>query len=84
MTNPKLIDTTKPSTVAGWLGIALLIVVLAWMQQRDSEPESPKCPPPGYGQQLIGRGHMEIDGEAGELQCTYSTAPVYGHMVAKK
>ena len=82
MTNPKMIDPNDTTTLAGWIGIGLLVVVIAWMGGRDREPESPQCPAPGQGQQLIGRGHMEIDGQPGELQCTYSTAPI-GPQLAK-
>ena len=65
------------------LGISLLIAVFGVMNNRDREPESPKCPY-RYGYQLIGSGHMEIDGERGELQCVYSTPPIYRDMVAGK
>ncbi|PTR17467.1 hypothetical protein C8R31_101631 [Nitrosospira sp. Nsp2] len=77
--NPKLIDPNDSGTGIAIIGIVALFAVLSWMDARDNpDAKLISCPRPGPGQQLIGRGHMEVDGERGELQCTYSTAPVYG------
>lgn len=71
------------TSLMGWFGIVLIIALFGWMGNRDREPEEPKCPPPGYGQRLIGSGHAEIDGQ-GELYCTYATPAAYQDMVAGK
>jgi hypothetical protein len=80
--NPKLVDPNDSGTGIAIIGILALLSVLSWMDARDRDhDELITCPRPGPGQQLIGRGHMETDGERGELQCTYSTAPLYGQGV---
>lgn len=81
MISPKhqFINTDNPITAGAIMVLAIifLIALLGWMGNRDRDAElAAKCPRPGQGQQLIGRGYMEADGEPGELQCTYSTAPV--------
>jgi len=74
--NPKLIDPNDSSTGVGILFILVFLAALSWMGSRDRDDEQRiRCPHPGPGQYLIRRGHMEADGEPGELLCTYSTAP---------
>jgi hypothetical protein len=85
MNNHKLIDTDNPITAWSIFGLAivLLIALISWMGNRDREHQQVlQCPQPGLGQRLIGRGHIEIDNEDGELQCTYSTAPAPKRLVA--
>jgi hypothetical protein len=81
-----MLKTDDPIAAWAWAGIVivLLIVLFAWMDIRNRQPEFTQCPKAGEGQRLIGRGHTEIDGETGELMCTYATAPTYGRMVAEK
>ena len=83
MPEHKLIKSDDPMTVWAWLATILLLALLAWIGNRDRQPDTTQCPRPDQGQQLIGRGHMEADGEPGELMCVYSTAPAYGRMVAE-
>ncbi|HEX2981346.1 MAG TPA: hypothetical protein VHO48_13850 [Anaerolineaceae bacterium] len=76
--NPKLVDPNDSSTGIAIILIVLFFAVLTWMGDRDGTPDKLiSCPRPGPGQELVSRGHMEIDGERGELQCIYSTAPIY-------
>lgn len=85
MNNHKLIDTDNPITAWAiiFLAVGGIIALISWMGNRDREHDQViQCPKPGVGQQLIGRGHMEVDGEPGELQCTYSTAPAHKRLVA--
>jgi hypothetical protein len=80
MKEHKFIDADDAATAGGLsaLLILLLICLYGWMQNRDIDiDELTRCPAPGRGQQLVGRGHFEIDGEPGELQCVYVTAPAY-------
>ena len=79
MPNHKLINTNNPITA--WalaiIGLILFFSALSWVRDLETDPENlVRCPRPGHGQQLIGRGHMETDGQPGELMCTYSTAPI--------
>lgn len=79
MLNHKLINTNNPITAwaIALIGLILFFSALSWIRNHEMDPENLiRCPRPGPGQQLIGRGHMETDGQPGELMCTYSTAPV--------
>ncbi|SHL11313.1 hypothetical protein SAMN05216428_101114 [Nitrosospira sp. Nsp11] len=83
MPNHKLIDTNNPITLGATVIIvlALFFSLLSWIRNHEMDPENLiRCPRPGPGQQLIGRGHMETDGQPGELMCTYSTAPIGEHV----
>jgi hypothetical protein len=85
MKEHKLINPDNPITAGAIITLAILlfIALISWMGNRDREAAQVlQCPKPGIGQRLIGRGHMEVDGEPGELQCTYSTAPVQERLVA--
>jgi hypothetical protein len=77
MHNHKIVNENSPTQTGaiGILSILVIISVLALMNKRDypDYEELTRCPSPGVGQQLIGRGHMEADGQTGELMCTYST-----------
>lgn len=84
MPEHKMIKSDDPISAWAWVGIFLLIALIAWMGNRDRETAFTECPRAGEGQQLIGRGHTEADGENGELMCVYATAPTYGRMVAGK
>lgn len=76
--NPKLVDPNEPGTGLAIIFILIFFVILSWVGDSDGSPDKLiSCPRPGPGQELISRGHMEIDGERGELQCIYSTAPIY-------
>ncbi|WP_025040995.1 hypothetical protein [Nitrosospira briensis] len=75
----KLINPDNPFAAWAIMIIALILFfsLLSWIRDREMDPENLiRCPRPGPGQQLIGRGHMETDGQPGELMCTYSTAPI--------
>lgn len=87
MNEHQLINPDHPITSGALmiLGVIVLVLLLGWMRSRDLDPEAGiECPQPKHGQELIGRGHVEFDGEPGELRCVYSTAPVYKHLVASK
>jgi hypothetical protein len=82
MPEHKLIKSDDPMSVLGWVAIVAIVAFVAWIGSQDRKPEFNQCPRAGEGQLLIGRGHTEIDGETGELMCTYATSPTYASMVA--
>jgi hypothetical protein len=84
MPEHKLIKSDDPMTVWAWAAIITVLALIGWIGNQDRKPEFSQCPRAGEGQQLVGRGHTEADGEPGELMCIYAIDTHYDRMVAEK